>query len=284
MLIEEALGKQPRRPFDWCITDKGGLLAGLKTGGASFLHDSENSELIYRAGREGVASAGIYFWHDYPKSDRTTLCRDWRAATPKVNEKYCFLWERFLDELSEPGEIVFVLATTQDNLIEFASGVCDFKKRFALNGNFIDELAAALEAICSDPFSILVLVRSLEEADEIRTQSKFARLLLRFCGPLQLKVNEPVADLIQSSGSSDRHLPVGLAGCYDNGAVIESHWHDADRILRPSGSHMEPWGECYALNHDRIFISLKDQKDGVLTALFDGLHLKFSSGEYWTKI
>lgn len=196
MAIEEAVGKQPRRPFDWCITDKKALLAGFETRGASFQHEAANSKVVYRAGREGVVSAGIYFWHDYPKADRRSLESDWSAATPAVNEKHAFLWRRFLDELSEPGEKVFVIATTQDNLTEFASDEEDFRERFALDGKFIDDLAAALTQVCSDRFSILVFVRSLEEAYAIHAQASFERFIVRFCGPLPLKAPQPMVDLI----------------------------------------------------------------------------------------
>lgn len=278
------MGKQTRRPFDWCITDKRALLAGLRTRGASFRHEPATSELIHRAGREGIASEGIYFWHDYPKADRRTLSLDWSAATPGVNEKYAFIWQRFLDELSEPGEKMFVIATTQDNLVEFASDEQNFKVRFALDGKFIDDLALALEEVCSDGFSILALVRSLEEADAIRAQGRFEPLILRFCGPLPLKVHQPIVDLIRIASTAEVGLPLGLAGHYDSGVMIKHQSHDAARIFRQLGLHMVPWGECYALNGGKVLVSLADEQVGVFTAIFDGVRLRFSDGQEWARI
>lgn len=204
MIIDTALGKQQRRPFDWCITEKQALILALRTRGRSFQHDAQSS-FIYEMPverRQGVVSNGIYFWHDYPKADRLTISPDWRDSIPRVNEKYAFLWRRFIDELQEPGEKTFVVATTQHNLAEYADNPEDFRRKFALDDIFIAELVEELTAICGERFSVLALAGSHGEAEALRGPAGFERLTVRFCGSLPLSEHRDLADFVARGGRS----------------------------------------------------------------------------------
>lgn len=176
-------------------------MAGFATRGASFRHEAGTSDVVFRAGQQGVAWSGIYFWHDYRRSSFAALDSDWSSATPAVNAKYAFIWQRFLEELSDPGEKTFVIATTQANLVEFAKDERDFANSFELDGQFIDELASALGEVCSDDFSMLAFVRGPKEADAIRAGSSFGRLVVQNCGPLPLRVHQPIVDFIRNDQS-----------------------------------------------------------------------------------
>jgi hypothetical protein len=285
MTIDAALGKQARWPFDYCITEKAALLAGLRSAGRSFQHDEESSQVYVMplSLREGVCSRGVYYWHDYPLASRNCLNDDWRASVPVVNEKYDFLWRRFLDELARPGEILFIVGTTQDNLPEFASDDDDFQRKFAIDGAFIDELADALRTSCTDQFSILALVRSFREADSIRTQCRFNRVNARFCGALSLPTHQLLAksleDLTRPGTSEALRL---LEGEYDNGALIKSHSHDVARIYRVAGKRVVPWAECYA-SSEGYLVNFSGRRDSVFKASFEDQRLKFSNGSVWSK-
>ncbi len=232
--------------------------------------------------REGVCSGGVYYWHDYPLADRNNLSEDWLASVPGVNEKYEFLWRRFLDELARPGEIVFTVGTTQDNLVEFASGEEDFQRRFAIDGAFIDELADALQMVCADRFSILALVRSLGEADDVRAHARFARFNLRFCGALSLPTHEILAGSLAQLAAGPSEALRLLEGKYDNGAVIKRHSHDAARIYHNKGGYA-PWAECYALPEGYL-INFNSRRNAVFTATLSDDRLRFSNGTAWSKL
>ena len=286
MTIDAAYGKQTRWPFDYCITEKAALLAGLRSRGRSFQHTEKSSNVYVmpRSRREGVCSEGVYYWHDYPLADRNSLSNDWRASVPVVNEKYEFLWRRFLDELERPGEIVFTVGTTQENLTEFANDGEDFQRKFAIDGAFIDELADALRALCTDQFSILVLVRSFQEADSIRAQCRFPDVEVRFCGALTLPTHDLLArSLGQLSQPGTSKAMTALEGEYDNGAVIKCLSDQVARIYRVAGERVTPWAECYTLSEGYL-INFDSRRNSVFNATLEDHCLKFSNGSSWRKI
>ena len=284
MIIDLALGKQPRRPFDWCISEKEAVLAGLRTRGASFQHDAASSH-VYRMPleqREGVESGGVYFWHDYPKADRLKLSPEWPLSVPKINEKYAFVWQRFLNELEAPGHKVFVIATTQHNLPEYALDAEDFARRFQIDGPFIDELAEVLTSICGEDFSVVALVRDFAEADAVRDRVRFERLTLRVCGSLSLVPNQSLADLINKQIEPNAETITLLEGKYDVGAIIIHQSHDTARVFRTIGNRSCAWAECYPFQGGYM-VSVAGKEDGLLTARLQGNRLIFSDGETWVK-
>lgn len=286
MTIDAAYGKQARWPFDYCITEKAALLAGLRSRGESF-HHTEASSNVYvmpRSLREGVCSEGVYYWHDYPLANRYSLSNDWQASVPVVNEKYEFLWKRFLEELKQPGEIVFTVGTTQENLVEFAEDAEDFWQKFAIDGPFIDELADALRALCAAPFSILALVRTFREADSIRAHCQFRHVQARFCGPLSLPTHDLLAQSFgQLSKPGTSEAMRVLEGEYDNHAVIERHSDEVARIYRRAGERLIPWAECYALP-DGYLVNFDSRRNSVFKATLEDNCLKFSNGSSWRKL
>lgn len=286
MTIDAAYGKQTRLPFDYCITEKAALLAGLRSRGRSFQHEAASSEVFVMplSRREGVYSSGVYFWHDYPLASRNGLCDDWQASVPGVNEKYEFIWRRFLEELARPGEIIFTLSTTQDNLAEFASGEEDWQRKFAIDGAFVDELADALGALCTDHFTILVFARSVGEADSIRAQCRFKDVKVRFCGALSLPTHkflaEALGELTRSCTSDALRL---LEGIYDNGAAIEYYSDDVARIYKVAGERETPWAECYSLPGGYL-VNFTSRRNSIFNATLTNQCLKFSNGSSWSKL
>ena len=114
MTVESAGLDYIRGPFDYAIAEKSALLKALATNGRSLLHDPTTSSMYMMPveRRQGVHSDGVYYWHVDPKADRLTLHPNWAEHTPKVNEKYEFLWRRFAEAIAEPGRNIFVIGST----------------------------------------------------------------------------------------------------------------------------------------------------------------------------
>lgn len=130
MTVESAGLDFIRGPFDYAIAEKSALLEALASNGRSLQHEAAASGMYMMPieRRQGVHSNGVYYWHDYPKADRLTLHPDWADHTPVVNEKYDYLWRRFAQSVTEPGEKIFVISSTQHNLPQFAADEAAFTR------------------------------------------------------------------------------------------------------------------------------------------------------------
>lgn len=183
-----------RAPFDFNITTRTALLEGLRTKGASFVHDV-GTGTPYRmplSGREGLEAAGSYFWHDYPFTETGALRPDWTETIDAVNQKYAFLWERFLGDLALPGRKRLVLSNTQFNLPEFAASPSDFETKFGIDATLCRDLTAELDRL-TDDYDLVCLLRCREAADRLRQEVRDRRLIVRFGGVQALKCDPVIA-------------------------------------------------------------------------------------------
>ena len=286
--IDALSGDHRRFPFDFNISTKAAVLSGLATQGKNFAHASDELR-IFRMPleeTEGVEKGGIYFWHDYERSDSRRLARHWAAAVADVNEKYAAVWRRFIAELKNAEtEKVFVVANSQCNLAEFSDSPADFEAKFGLDEEFYRAVCAGLDAIGVKFYRIIFLNRDLGAAIRLRDAISDPQFESRFVGTLNLPTDNRVAvSVLAADPGTDAALLDRIAGSYaiPGGGVVtieRSRDRTAVAYRHLSRSAREPWAEVSALANGYLFV-FEGQNNNHTAVVEDGA-LYFSNHTRW---
>lgn len=271
----------PRRnPFDFNITTKGALLAALRTEGRNFILAPDDAA-VYKmptSKREGVHGNGIYFWHDYAIVQNARLDDGWPGALEKTNEKYKYLWERFLKRLRDPlEEKRFIVTNTQANLLEFSSSEADYADKFGLDAAFYNALVGTLDAIGISNYRILFVARRVDEWLALRAGVKDPRFAARFGGAMRLPTHPRVARSVIEPLEARTQRLAHIAGAYTNRCAIQPAERGTSLVTRGG----KPWGEVSAELDGYLFVL--DGNNRIFTAIADGPRIRFSNRSVWMR-
>lgn len=269
-------------PFDFNITTRQALLAALATDGASLRHDEDRVTVFRepREGREGVAVAGMYFWHDYPLAeDRLRLADGWQREIGRVNDKYAALWARLSALLRSDGHKTLVLSNSQHNLGQFAGDEESFRAGFSLGRRAFDDLAAALDAFGARNYRLLFLTRAITDLDETAAIDD-PRLDHRFVGILSLRPDGRVARSIARPAASG--AMASLAGSYENGGLVISPRSPHVAIVhRRTEAGLQPHGSITLSDTDHVaWLEGRDRFTDIVHG--DG-EIRFPDGSRWRR-
>jgi hypothetical protein len=280
--ILDAIDPSTRRmPFDFNITPRAALLAALDSDGQSLRHDEDGATPFRepKEGREGIAAAGMFFWHDYPLAeDRLRLADGWQRDIDRVNAKYVALWGRLSALLRSDEPKTLALSNSQHNLGQFADGPPGFAADFGLDRKSFLDLAAALDRHGARNYTVLFLSRSVGELADTQDLDD-PRLDHRFVGILSLRPDARVADSIKARAGASM---VALAGDYDGGTwrIVPRTAHVALVQRRDDETHRAAGSITLSDGHAVLW---REGRDGFVDIRVGDGEIRFADGSLWRK-
>lgn len=284
--IDQLFGDHRRNPFDFNVTTRSAVLEALATEGTNFRHDAGTASVcaIRQAGMRRIRSNGVFFWHDYPR-DGLEMKPGWEAEIPRVNQKYAYLWPRFLNTLRDASmPKLLICANTQTNLIMFLDSDAEFQENFGLDLEFVTKLQETLTGVGARNYSLLLINRHILQAHRIaRHAGQLPGVKSRFWGATPWP-----SDTMLAAATLISRLPPEEA-C-DRLMRLEGEWGDhvirriGDDLAyvyfrRPDGG-LAPRGEITALEDGYLLVMHRSKP---MTAILDGQKLVFSNGSRWER-
>lgn len=156
----------PSMPFDWLISTRDAVLRALETDGSSMLIDVDQTAIFTMPTEkyQGVYSNGIFYWHDFERSEDRRLKENWRETVPEINAKYQRRWKQFTSYLRDSDiRKHLIISNSKINLTEFSDDDADFSNKFDLTSEYADRLLRTLTRTGANNFQVTFLLRTFKE-------------------------------------------------------------------------------------------------------------------------
>jgi hypothetical protein len=230
--------------------------------------------------RQGVATNGVFFWHDFPlEPDRLTLSDNWPEYIDNLNEKSAKIWPRFADFLRASDEKMLILSNSQENLTQFATDDADFEKNFGLGPDAFRKINQTLVDFGARNFKLKFLTRHLSDMELCCQQISAPHFECQFVGA----ISRPFENTIASSLAYDQYCDIGrVCGSFDGGQKLVKQASDRSALIYRNGSRGAALWGCLVAMPDGYLVCFNGQSK-VFKLVLDDNDLYFSNRTKWIR-